>query len=52
MVLIHKKLGRITMCSLHNGGHLRVCAIEKSKKYTKKIGGLNNKTAKKSKLPQ
>ena len=26
MALYHKKLGMITMCSMHNGGYLRVCA--------------------------
>ena len=40
-----KKLGMITTSPMHNGGHLRVCAVKRSSRHMGQISGLNNQTA-------
>ena len=42
----------ITICPMHNGGHLSVCTIKISSRHMGEIVGLNNKTAQLSKLQQ
>ena len=35
----HKKLRIITMCSIHNGGHISVCAVKRNSRQMGQIGG-------------
>ena len=40
-MLGHKNLWMITICIVHNSGHIKVFAVKKSSRHIEQISGLN-----------